>query len=398
MSRRAEPRASACDSLANEEGALDTMKIAERAQRKWGGPPWPRVEWKSRSPASAQCEIAIIGGGLTGTSTAYHLAKRGIRSTVFEAAGIGDGASGRTGGIVLEGTAAGVLEGVGSCVEELDALVSEEGIDCDLSLEGCWEIEHRAGANDRMLPWSDGGRPVGIARTVKGGIVQPAALVSGIARAAALRGAVMLEGRAVQRIAIEPRPTIESDGEIIHPEHIVLALNAWTSALMPGAGGLRSSLTFACATEPLPIPIRRVIGVEGNIAFYTTDGPYLWGRTIADGRVIFGSQLVFGSPAKLEGIDVSTGESGAVLEALRQRVRRLHPKLSEVKFSASWAGPIAFRDGGVPILGTHPSSSRVLVAGAYSGHGVALSVRMGRLLAGAIAEGATLPSWGRFGC
>jgi gamma-glutamylputrescine oxidase len=371
------------------------MNIPEKT-RRWGETSWPRGERLLRGLQTAPYDVAILGGGLTGTSTAYHLAKRGIRSTIFEAARVGDGASGRTGGIVLEGTAPGVLEEVDSCIAELDALVGEERIDCDLSLPGCWEIEHRASANDRMLPWNDGGRPVCIARTVKGGTVQPAALVGGIARAAVSRGAVILEGRAVQRIAIKPQPMIESDGEIIHPGHIVLALNAWTRALLPNASGVESSLTFACATEPLPPSTLRAIGLDANIPFYTTDGPYLWGRTIADGRVIFGSQLVFGSPAKLEGIDVSTGESGTALETLRKRIRLLHPKLREVKFSASWAGPIAFRDNGVPLLGQHPSSSRVLVAGAYSGHGVALSVRMGQLLARAIAEGAPLPSWGAF--
>ncbi len=368
----------------------------EKGRRQWGETPWRRSEGLPRGLDTAPCDVAIIGSGLTGASTAYHLAKRGIRSTIFEATRVGDGASGRTGGIVLEGTAAGVLEEVDSCIAELEALVGEECIDCDLSLPGCWEIEHRASANDRMLPWNDGGQPVSIARMVQGGTVQPAALVGGIARAAVLRGAVILEGRAVQRIAIKPQLAIESEGETIHPGYIVLALNAWTSAFLTNASRVESSLTFACATEPLPPSTLRAIGLDANIPFYTTDGPYLWGRTIADGRVIFGSQLVFGSPAELEGIDVSTGESGAALEALRKRVRRLHPKLREVNFSASWAGPIAFRDNGVPLLGQHPSSSRVLVAGAYSGHGVALSVRMGQLLARAVVEGEPLPNWGAF--
>jgi glycine/D-amino acid oxidase-like deaminating enzyme len=249
-----------------------------------------------------------------------------------------------------------------------------------------------------MLPWNDGGQPVCVARTVKGGVVEPAALVSGIARAAVSRGAVILEGRAVERIAIEPQLALESDGETIHPGYIVVALNAWTNELLPNASGVESSLTLACATEPLPGATLSAIGLGANIPFYTTDRPYLWGRTIADGRVIFGSQLVYGSPAELEAIDVSTGESGAALEGLRKRVRRLHPKLREVKFSASWAGPIAFRENRVPILGRHLHSSRVLVAGAYAGHGVALSIRMGQLLARAIAEDAPLPNWGSFAC
>ena len=133
-----------------------------RGWRKWGETPWRRTDGIPSSDASARCDVAIIGGGLTGASTAYHLAKRGIKSTIFEVGRIGDGASGRTGGLVLEGTAAGVMDEVDSCIAQVEALVAEEQIKCDLSLPGCWEIEHRASTNDLMLPWNDSGQPVSI--------------------------------------------------------------------------------------------------------------------------------------------------------------------------------------------------------------------------------------------
>jgi gamma-glutamylputrescine oxidase len=371
----------------------------DKSRRRWGETPWRHpleLAPTAGMPSGPSPEVAIIGGGLTGASTAYHLARRGIRATVFEAVRVGDGASGRTGGLVLEGTAAGILEEVDSCVPALEALVAEERIDCDLSLPGCWEIEHQSSGNERKLPWNDSGQSIFVVKTVKGGTVEPAALVNGIARAAISRGAVILEGRSVQKIAVEPQLAIESDGETIHPGYVVLALNAWTGPFLTNPSGVRSSLTFACATEPLPPPTLQAIGLAENIPFYTTDYPYLWGRTIADGRVIFGSQLVFGSPAELEQLDVSTGQSGAALEALQQRVRQLHPRLHQVSFSASWAGPIAFRENAIPLITQHPSSPRVMVAGAYAGHGVALSVRMGQLLARSIAEGKPLPAWGAF--
>lgn len=363
---------------------------------QWGEPPWPRdVEFARNSASiSRNPDVAIIGGGLTGSSTALHLARRGVRCEVYEAGLIADGASGRTGGLVLEGTAVGPLDEVTSCVAGLERIVAEERIECDLALPGCWEIEHHKASSEKMLPWNDAGRPVCIARNVAGGVVQPAALTIGLAQAAARAGAVIREHARVTRISFEPELTLEVGGERITPGHVVIATNAWINATLPDTPPLRSCLTFACATEPLEASVIDAIGLGKGVPFYTSDMPYLWGRTIADGRVIFGAGLVFGAPPDLEGTDVAEGESHAVLERLQHRVRGLHPKLAEVQFSAAWGGPIAFGDDAVPILGTHLRHPQVLVSGGYAGHGVALSVRAGELMALAIIDNRALPKWG----
>src|SRR5208282_5810649 len=106
----------------------------EDTRKHWGDAPWDRGNVPRVGAAGGNTDVAIIGGGLTGASAAYHLAKRGIGCTIFEAARLGDGASGRTGGLVLEGTAVGPLAEADSCVAELQKLVAEEKIDCDLHL------------------------------------------------------------------------------------------------------------------------------------------------------------------------------------------------------------------------------------------------------------------------
>ena len=363
----------------------------------WGEPPWPRGAELASGPnpsTTGNPDVAIIGCGLTGASTALHLARRAVRAVVYEAGLIADGASGRTGGLVLEGTAVGPLDDVDGCVAGLARVVAEESIDCDLALPGCWEIEHHTSASDRMLPWTDAGRPVCIAKNVAGGVVQPAALTMGLARAATRAGAVIRENARVTRISFEPELALEVGGERVTPGHIVVATNAWINATLPETPPLRSSLTFACATEPLDASTLEAIGLGKGIPFYTTDMPYLWGRTISDGRAIFGSGLVFGEPFDLENMDVREGEPVAVLERLKRRVRGLHPKLAEVRFSAAWGGPIAFAEDAVPLLGAHPRQPRLLISGGYAGQGVALSVRAGELIALAIAEHRALPKWG----
>jgi len=106
-------------------------------KRTWGMRPWRRTEVPALKFEPSVPEVAIIGGGLTGVSAAYHLARRGVRAVLFEAARVGDGASGQSGGIVLEGTAAGMLAGTTRCLAGIERLVREEQIDCGLKLPGC---------------------------------------------------------------------------------------------------------------------------------------------------------------------------------------------------------------------------------------------------------------------
>ena len=53
------------------------------------------------------CDVAVVGGGLTGCSTALHLAQRGYRVVLLEGATVGYGASGRSGAQLLPGFASG---------------------------------------------------------------------------------------------------------------------------------------------------------------------------------------------------------------------------------------------------------------------------------------------------
>src|SRR5260370_22015834 len=82
-----------------------------RKVHPWGVPPWT-VDFRPAPCALPdQVDFAIIGGGFTGLSTAAWLRTfaPGRSVLVLESASLGDGASGRTGGMALGGTAADKL-------------------------------------------------------------------------------------------------------------------------------------------------------------------------------------------------------------------------------------------------------------------------------------------------
>ena len=57
-------------------------------------------------------------------------------------------------------------------------------------------------------------------------------------------------------------------------------------------------------------------------------------------------------------------------------------------------GPIAFPPDHAPILSRLAGAPSIVVIGGWSGHGIALGVRVGQLIADALVAGAPLPSWG----
>src|SRR5690606_38143309 len=78
----------------------DDMYRFDRAQRSyWEADHAPTAVPGKPLSADDSCEVAIIGGGYTGLSAAYHLAKdHGIAARVLEAGHLGWGASGRNAG------------------------------------------------------------------------------------------------------------------------------------------------------------------------------------------------------------------------------------------------------------------------------------------------------------
>ncbi len=370
------------------------MASQEDRSRRWGPVPWGRLPFApSTGPLPRNPEVAIIGGGLTGVSAAYNLARRGLEVVLLEADSIGSGASGRTGGLALEGLTHGPREGASDCLAGLAKLVDELGIDCGLALPGCWEIEHRVRNGAESLPWTDGGATIGIRRIVPGGVVEPYKLVTGIARAAIAAGAKIYEHHQAERL--DPASNnIQVKLEEIIPRAVIVALNAWTPRLIPQIRNVQAALTYACVTDPLNEETLKAIGLAERIPFYTVDTPYLWGRVCDDRSVVFGAGLTPGDAPGLETIAMTDHEPSAILDRLVGRVHRLHPLLADVAIRARWAGPVAFRDGAIPILTRHPSNENLLIAGAYAGHGVAFSVHAGRLMADAIVDGTALPEWG----
>src|ERR1700732_2674986 len=177
---------------------------------RWGQAPWEIEFTPAVHAIPDKVDFAVTGRGFTGLAAAAWLRFLGPEKSVavFEAARIGAGASGRTGGMALAETAAGDLPGLRAFLGGFETSLEELGVDCELSLPGAWEIGRKGGLRESPLAWTDSGT-LRVVKEVPGGTLDPGKLVSGLARAAEDRGAKIFEDAPVARIHWAGSPKIE---------------------------------------------------------------------------------------------------------------------------------------------------------------------------------------------
>jgi glycine/D-amino acid oxidase-like deaminating enzyme len=396
------------------------MRRESRKPHPWGTPPWTIDFRPGRKPLPLRADFAIVGAGFTGLSAAAWLAKLAPEKTVavLESELIGNGASGRTGGMALGETAAGPLPGLGDVLAGYRKIMRAFQIDSRLVLPGAWELGRSKTKKDSAIAWEDAGT-LGVVREVPGGTVDPGRVLSGLARAAQGMGVQIVERAEVvsltsrkERVArrspvgdalpgdialrIRLKRGHRSQWKTLRAGKVLLATNAGSLNLSSTGSYAEPKLTLALATAPLDAGQLRSLGLSSRRPFYTIDLPYLWGRVLENNTVIFGAGLVplptnAGSIftkvnsrrrqrsgfRDLMRFNVSSGVTKQRFGWLESRIRNMHPALKNVRITHRWGGPILITRDFLPIFRRHPHNKNVMVLGGFSGHGVALSVYLG---------------------
>ena len=368
---------------------------ADGSGPRWGQPPWTIDFRPQQQPRPGEVNVAILGGGFTGLAAAACLRRLAPEKTVavFERDCIGAGASGHTGGLALAETAVGHLPGLGDVLKGLGDILGELKVNCDLSLPGVFELGRKKRPGRSPISWSDSGR-LSVAEEVPGGTIDPGKMVSGLARAAEQAGALIFEGAGVDEVRFETPLRLELAGKSVRADRVLFATNAQALELSGLAGTTEPKFTLALATEPLPPEQLAELGLGAGKPFYTIDFPYLWGRLLGEGSVLFGSGLIHvDNWRELREVDVAKGEAFELLTRLERRVHGLHPTLRLVEITHRWGGPILIGENWAPVFRRHPRSSNAVVLGGFSGHGVALSVYLGRWAAEVLLGRRELPPW-----
>jgi glycine/D-amino acid oxidase-like deaminating enzyme len=364
-------------------------------------------------------DVAIVGAGFTGLSTALALKRAGVDVVVLEREFAGFGASGRNAGhltptigkdlptlLMLFGKrrAAALVRFAEDAVDCVEDTIRERRISCDYvpagnvmaavhpkqeaRLRKAAAAAAEIGAHVRFL---DGGalRARGVppaflsgALEERGGTLDPGKYVMGLRRAVLEAGIPLYEGTTVHDIADGPRPRIRAGAGTVTADRVVLATNAYTPAL----GRLRHTVcplyVTLFETTPLTNAQLAALGWPGKEGIYTAHESLESYRLTARGTIVGGAKAVrysYGGALR-GGADART--LAIVIGAFRDRF----PGLAKVPIAHAWGGWIGVTLHFLPALGTTGAGRNIHYAIGYNGHGVAAASAMGAILADRMLE------------
>ena len=352
----------------------------------------------------AQCDVVIVGAGLTGCSAALTLARAGKDVVALDAQRPGWGASTRNGGMIGGGyrlshqqmvekygaqTAHRLL--VESHVDSLEFAVSrirDEGIDCDYHrygrFRGQWnraeydatarsldDLRKLVAVNIDMVPPEAQRAEIG-SDLYSGGMLlhdhgglHPGKYMMGMALAAERAGARLFGHTAVRdvRPAGSGFAVATARGEI-RAAAVLMATNGYTT---PDFAKLKRRMipvsSFLIATEELPEGMADDL-MPGRRMCVETRNRHCYFRLSPDGR-----RLVLGGRAAMN--RVSLARSARVLHGL---LGEIFPQTRTLKLSHSWTGHTGFTFSFMPHIGRLDG---IWHAMGYSGSGNAMAPYLG---------------------
>jgi len=368
----------------------------------------------ARLSGGHQFDVAIIGGGYTGLSTARYLAKRGLSPVILEANRIGWGASGRNGGVVsgkfrIEFSEIADRYGVETArtmhhlgleaIEHIGELIDDYGIDnadyrpngslrcahnevslASLKQETEW-LRSRLGdqacsllSRQRMAEETGSKDFVGGMLNRHGGVIHPLNFVFGLASGLKAAGITVFEASPVQRMVREASGVLlETPDGTVRARQAVIATNSYSDLTSATAGVRKAIVPFRSAmiaTEPLAGNSDH--GLLARERSYTeTRRMMRWFRK-AGGRLLYGGRGAFGKR-----------DSDSAFAALHQAMVRQFPELRDISITHRWSGLVAMTLDSIPHAGR--LDDRVVYSVGYNGTGVALASFIGKHVAAIVA-------------
>jgi glycine/D-amino acid oxidase-like deaminating enzyme len=354
-------------------------------------------------------DVVVIGGGIVGAASAYHLASFGARVALLESRQLAYGASGRNLGYVWLHTrrAGPELDLVMWNRRQLAQLPEELNADFDLRLGGgliYFTTDEQAalmrefvaarvrdGVDMRLVDGNDARElapilppsVIGATYCPLDAQIDPARYVQAFAKAAGSYGAEIREGVTVTDIVVRDGRVagVETDAGPIAAGRVVLATGSWAPQLLDRLGvrlPVYPMRLQVLQTEPMPRRLDVLLYGPAAIKQYTifsdlpsfradefeTDAERRHGLVLLeaacqqpDGRYILGCAMDY------PGFDWQPTLNGVALIA--EGLTTALPELRAAKFARAWAGLLPFTPDNLPVIGPVPGIDGLIVAAGH---------------------------------
>ncbi len=370
-----------------------------------------------RLSGDVRADVAIVGGGILGLSTALALAEAGVSVVVVEAARVSHGASGRNGGLVVPSlprvSPQAAVAALGADGERLVAMVAKgantvfeliarHGIDCDAVQSGWLNPAHAPslveGLRTRCEAWKAAGADVALLGAEEtrarvgsqryhgaildrsGGHLNPAAYTRGLARAAVAAGAGVFEETPATAIReADGGWVVETPGGTLRARTVLQATNAQPERLHDAdTRAVVPLVVYQMVTNVLSDAARAAV-LPGGEAMSDTRNNLFSVRWTADGRLGTG------------GMAPVTQLAGAarVARTAERRLAEIFPVLEGTVIERTWTGRASLTGDFLPRVMTLGPRRYSVVA--CNGRGLVLTTNLGRALAAAFAAGDDAP-------
>lgn len=356
-------------------------------------------------------DLAVIGGGFTGTSAALEARAQGASVAVLEAETFGHGGSGRNVGLVNAGLwlppddvvkemgaepaarLMGVLAKAPSIVWDK---IATHGIDCEATPNGTMHLAHSAsglrnlqarhaqgqarGWPLQLLDAAETARRTGSSAfhgalfDPRAGTIQPLSYARGLAKAAIDAGAHLYEQTRVSHVRHEGGVwVVTANGHTLRAKSLLLATNAYFEGIDMGFKPEIVAVSyFQLATAPMSAAQR---------ARFLPGGEGCWdtAMVMSSFRVDQAGRMIVGAIGNLEGPGRAVHVSWA-----QRKLAKVYPELAQLPFEHDWRGRIAMTHDHIPkIVAFGPNAYACF---GYSGRGIGPGTVFGAAAAQALLQ------------
>jgi sarcosine oxidase subunit beta len=352
----------------------------------------------SRRQVPSSASVVVIGGGVIGLSTAYHLARQGVRHVVLlDKDALGSGSTSKAAGGVRAQFSDPVNVTLGArsleTFRDFSALLGQE-IDLHqvgylfllstpesvAAFEANVALQNDLGIPSRMIGLEEARRLsplvstdglLAAAYSPTDGHCTPESVVLGYASAARRAGATLLPHCAATGIDVRDGCIVgvRTEAGTIRTDTVVCAAGAWSAEVGSWVGvdlpvtPLRRQILV---TEPVPgLDPHTPFTIDFDTTFYFH----------AEGR---GLLLGMSDPDETPGFKLT--RSDGWLPRLGEAIERRAPALAEIGIAGGWAGLYEMTPDHNALVGRAETVENFLYATGFSGHGFLMGPAVGEVM------------------